>query len=205
MLPTLQTANIYMPKTKMMLATPPEGSTAALILADGSVFWGRGIGATGNAVGEVCFNTSITGYQEILTDPSYARQLVTLTYPHIVNTGTNAEDAESRGVFAAGLVIRDLPPTFSNFRARESLPDFLQRRSYVGAVDACDLATLASSTDDDFGRLPKSCIRNTVRPQVRSSQLARLRVQPVRPTYSRPESDPSLSWTSSGTAWRSPW
>src|SRR4051794_23382742 len=89
---------------------------ALLALADGTVFAGRSIGATGRAVGEVVFNTAMTGYQEILTDPSYAGQIVTLTYPHIGNVGINAEDAESRRVFAAGLVIRDLPALASNWR-----------------------------------------------------------------------------------------
>ncbi|MBP8814590.1 MAG: carbamoyl-phosphate synthase small subunit, partial [Laribacter sp.] len=100
---------------------------AILALADGTVFRGRAIGATGLTVGEVVFNTAMTGYQEILTDPSYTRQLVTLTYPHIGNVGANAEDVESRGVFAAGLIIRDLPLTHSSFRAAESLGDYLTR------------------------------------------------------------------------------
>src|SRR5712672_3398070 len=90
--------------------------SAALVLADGTVFRGRSIGAAGMAVGEVVFNTAMTGYQEILTDPSYCRQIVTLTYPHIGNVGINPEDAESTKVFAAGLVIRDLPIRASNFR-----------------------------------------------------------------------------------------
>ena len=92
----------------------PQKIPAVLVLADGSVFRGCGIGAEGQAGGEVVFNTSMTGYQEILTDPSYAGQVVTLTYPHIGNVGTNAEDAESGKVFAAGLIIRDLPLASSN-------------------------------------------------------------------------------------------
>jgi len=108
---------------------------ALLALADGTIFRGRAIGAVGHAVGEVVFNTAITGYQEILTDPSYCRQIVTLTYPHIGNTGTNDEDAESAKVFAAGLVIRDLPPVHSNFRAQASLTAYLQRENVVAISD----------------------------------------------------------------------
>ncbi len=108
---------------------------ALLVLADGSVFRGTSIGAPGRTVGEVVFNTAMTGYQEILTDPSYAGQVVTLTYPHIGNTGTNAEDYESRGVFAAGLVIRDLPILASNWRMAETLPAFLERHGIVAIAD----------------------------------------------------------------------
>jgi len=108
---------------------------ALLALADGTIFRGRGVGAEGQAIGEVVFNTAITGYQEILTDPSYAGQIVTLTYPHIGNTGANAEDVEARRVFAAGLVVRDLPRTYSSFRARESLGDFLRRENVVAISD----------------------------------------------------------------------
>jgi carbamoyl-phosphate synthase small subunit len=109
--------------------------SAVLVLADGSAFRGRSIGAAGSAVGEVVFNTAMTGYQEILTDPSYCRQIVTLTYPHIGNTGTNAEDEESAGVYAAGLVIRDLPRLHSNWRAQESLGAYLKRNKVVGIAD----------------------------------------------------------------------
>ena len=100
-------------------------SPAILALADGTVFRGRSIGAAGVAVGEVVFNTAMTGYQEILTDPSYCRQIVTLTYPHIGNTGVNREDEESSRVYAAGLVIRDLPLRASNWRAEQPLGDYL--------------------------------------------------------------------------------
>jgi carbamoyl-phosphate synthase small subunit len=106
--------------------------TALLALEDGSLFYGESIGVAGQTVGEVVFNTAMTGYQEILSDPSYARQIVTLTYPHIGNTGTNAEDMESRAVYATGLVIRDLPLLASNFRAQETLPEFMQRHKLVG-------------------------------------------------------------------------
>jgi carbamoyl-phosphate synthase small subunit len=104
---------------------------ALLALEDGSVFHGHAVGATGETVGEVVFNTAMTGYQEILTDPSYARQIVTLTYPHIGNTGCNAEDAESTAVHAAGLIVRDIPRRASNWRSTESLPDYLKRHNIV--------------------------------------------------------------------------
>lgn len=108
---------------------------ALLVLEDGTVFRGISIGAEGQTVGEVVFNTAMTGYQEILTDPSYARQIVTLTYPHIGNVGTNSEDEESRDTFAAGLVIRDLPLTASNFRSQEDLSDYLKRKNVVAIAD----------------------------------------------------------------------
>jgi carbamoyl-phosphate synthase small subunit len=104
---------------------------ALLALEDGSVFHGHAVGATGETVGEVVFNTAMTGYQEILTDPSYARQIVTLTYPHIGNTGINAEDVESTAVQAAGLIVRDVPRRASSWRSTESLPDYLRRHGTV--------------------------------------------------------------------------
>ncbi|MCP4699503.1 MAG: glutamine-hydrolyzing carbamoyl-phosphate synthase small subunit [Gammaproteobacteria bacterium] len=104
---------------------------AILALADGSLFHGESIGVPGRTVGEAVFNTAITGYQEILTDPSYHRQIVTLTYPHIGNTGANSEDEESARIFAAGLVIRDLPLQASNWRAEESLQSYLKRHETV--------------------------------------------------------------------------
>src|SRR6266581_2617615 len=104
---------------------------AVLVLADGTVFRGRSIGARGSAVGEVVFNTAITGYQEILTDPSYCRQIVTLTYPHIGNTGVNQEDQESARVYAEGLVVRDLPRLHSSWRQSETLPQYLARENVV--------------------------------------------------------------------------
>ena len=104
---------------------------AILALADGSIFQGLSIGAAGHTSGEVVFNTAMTGYQEILTDPSYSRQIVTLTYPHIGNTGVNPEDVESDRVHAAGLIIRDLPLQVSNFRATQSLSDYLKAENIV--------------------------------------------------------------------------
>jgi carbamoyl-phosphate synthase small subunit len=109
----------------------PHHPPAVLVLADGSVFRGISIGVLGATSGEVVFNTAMTGYQEILTDPSYACQIVTLTYPHIGNVGCNAEDFESAAHCAAGLIIRDLPARFSSWRARESLPDYLRRQGVV--------------------------------------------------------------------------
>ncbi|MBQ9183785.1 MAG: glutamine-hydrolyzing carbamoyl-phosphate synthase small subunit [Neisseriaceae bacterium] len=108
---------------------------AILVLSDGTTFHGVSIGANGETVGEVVFNTSMTGYQEILTDPSYTYQMVTLTYPHIGNTGCNAEDEESRQVYAAGLIIRDLPLKNSNFRSEETLSDYLKRHNIVAIAD----------------------------------------------------------------------
>lgn len=110
-------------------------SPAILLLADGTQFVGRSIGADGMSVGEVVFNTAMTGYQEILTDPSYARQLVTLTYPHIGNTGVTPEDEESSAIHAGGLIIRDLPLVHSNFRAHESLDTYLKTAGVVGIAD----------------------------------------------------------------------
>jgi carbamoyl-phosphate synthase small subunit len=108
---------------------------AVLALADGTVFQGTSIGAAGRTVGEVVFNTALTGYQEILTDPSYCQQIVTLTYPHIGNYGVNVEDVESKKVFAAGLVIKDLPIRVSNFRAGLTLSEYLQREGTVAIAD----------------------------------------------------------------------
>ena len=113
----------------------PALESAVLVLADGTVFRGRGAGAPGLAAGEVVFNTAMTGYQEILTDPSYAGQIVTLTHPHIGNTGVNGEDEESHKVFAAGLVVRDVPALMSSWRAERSLGDYLTGRGVVAIAD----------------------------------------------------------------------
>jgi carbamoyl-phosphate synthase small subunit len=109
--------------------------SAILALADGTVFRGKGIGAEGASVGEVVFNTSMTGYQEILTDPSYTRQIVTLTYPHIGNTGVNSEDCEAPKIYASGLVIRDLPLLASNFRSERTLDAYLKAENVLGIAD----------------------------------------------------------------------
>ena len=116
-------------------------SPALLALADGAVFRGESIGAPGLASGEVVFNTAMTGYQEILTDPSYCRQIVTLTYPHIGNTGINPEDMEADRIFAAGLVVRDVPPRFSNWRASRDLPGYLEEQGVV-AISGIDTRKL---------------------------------------------------------------
>ncbi|MEJ2345434.1 MAG: glutamine-hydrolyzing carbamoyl-phosphate synthase small subunit [Gammaproteobacteria bacterium] len=108
---------------------------ALLALEDGSLFRGSSIGIDGQTTGEVVFNTAMTGYQEILTDPSYSRQIVTLTYPHIGNVGVNPDDEESSHVMAAGLVVRDVPRLYSNFRGRQSLDDYLVERKVVGICD----------------------------------------------------------------------
>jgi len=113
----------------------PVLDAAVLVLADGTVFSGRAIGAHGLSAGEVVFNTAMTGYQEILTDPSYCRQIVTLTYPHIGNTGVNAEDEEAAKCHAAGLVVRDVPALLSNWRSQEDLTSYLKRHRIVGIAD----------------------------------------------------------------------
>ena len=119
----------------MLLSQQRAQPAALLALADGTVFPGTSIGASGSTTGEVVFNTAITGYQEILTDPSYARQIVTLTYPHIGNYGVNEEDVEAAKVYAAGLIIRDLPLVASNFRTSLTLSDYLKRENTVGIAD----------------------------------------------------------------------
>ena len=118
----------------MSFATP-HPKPATLVLADGTIFRGISIGSDGNTVGEVVFNTSLTGYQEILTDPSYCKQIVTLTYPHIGNVGVNPEDVESHKIFAGGLVIRDLPLAASNFRKTQALDDYLKSQNVVAIAE----------------------------------------------------------------------
>jgi len=111
---------------------PPEGATACVVLADGSVFWGRGFGAAATRVGEVCFNTSMTGYQEVMTDPSYAGQLITFTFPHIGNTGANAEDLEAVTPAALGLIVKHDPTEASSWRATRSFDDWLRSHGIPG-------------------------------------------------------------------------
>ncbi len=120
------------PKPTSPTQPPADDITAALVLADGTVFWGYGFGREGTAVGEVCFNTSITGYQEILTDPSYAGQIITFTFPHIGNVGTNAEDMETRKPASRGLVIREDITDPANFRAEGGLPEWTESVGLVG-------------------------------------------------------------------------
>jgi carbamoyl-phosphate synthase small subunit len=128
---------------------------AILALADGTVFIGNSIGATGTTVGEVVFNTAITGYQEILTDPSYCQQIVTLTYPHIGNYGVNAEDVEADKVHAAGLIIKDLPLLASNFRQTETLSQYLVRENTVAIanIDTRKLTRLLRSKGAQNGAI----------------------------------------------------
>jgi carbamoyl-phosphate synthase small subunit len=128
---------------------------AILVLEDGTVFEGDGVGATGLAVGEVVFNTAMTGYQEILTDPSYARQLVTLTYPHIGNTGCNAADDESARAWAAGLIVRDVPRRPSSWRSEVALPQWLQQRGVIAIsnIDTRKLTRLLRDTGAQNGAL----------------------------------------------------
>lgn len=130
-----------------------------LALADGTVFRGVSFGAIGQSIGEVVFNTAMTGYQEIITDPSYARQIVTLTYPHIGNTGTNAEDAESTRVQVAGLVIRDLPRVVSNFRSQRSLSTYLKAENCVAiaGVDTRKLTRLLRTKGAQNGAILSDC------------------------------------------------
>ena len=132
---TAQAPKPPIPGPEKNLSSPSRRPPALLILADGTEFRGTGIGAEGLSVGEVVFNTAQTGYQEILTDPSYARQIVTLTYPHIGNVGVNAEDEESGAIWAAGLVIRDLPLLASNYRSEERLDAYLKRNGILGIAD----------------------------------------------------------------------
>ncbi|MEE8544322.1 MAG: glutamine-hydrolyzing carbamoyl-phosphate synthase small subunit [Alphaproteobacteria bacterium] len=126
---------------------PEPGRTAALVLADGSVFWGRGVGATGTVVGEVCFNTAMTGYQEILTDPSYAGQIITFTFPHIGNVGANDEDLEAVSPAARGLVLKAAISEPSNQRARHHLDDWLKVQGLVG-ISGVDTRRLARHIRD---------------------------------------------------------
>lgn len=110
----------------------PKDATGVLVLADGTVVWGRGFGAVGSAVGEVCFNTAMTGYQEVLTDPSYAAQIVTFTFPHIGNVGANTEDYESRVEGAVGCVVREEVTPHSNFRAEREFAEWLAGQNKIG-------------------------------------------------------------------------
>ena len=110
----------------------PQGATGILVLADGSVIWGRGFGATGSAVGEVCFNTAMTGYQEVMTDPSYAGQIVTFTFPHIGNVGTNEEDVEADEPHALGCIVREDVTGPSNFRDQQPFDAWMAEHGRIG-------------------------------------------------------------------------
>ncbi len=123
------------------LSPPPSGTTGALVLADGTTLWGRGLGAEGHAVGEVCFTTAMSGYQEVLTDPSFAGQIITFTFPHIGNVGTNPDDLESKRPAARGLVMRAHPTEPSNWRAKEPLEAWLRHHHLIG-LSGIDTRTL---------------------------------------------------------------
>jgi carbamoyl-phosphate synthase small subunit len=157
-------------------AFPP----AILALADGTVFIGNSIGAAGTSTGEVVFNTALTGYQEILTDPSYAHQIVTLTYPHIGSYGTSAEDVESARVFAAGLVVKDVPARESNFRSGASLGDYLRREGTVGiaGIDTRRLTRLLRSGGAQNGCIVALGQGQAVTPAVVDDAIARARATP---------------------------
>ena len=158
----------------------PTQSRALLALADGTVFHGTSIGAPGHAVGEVVFNTALTGYQEILTDPSYCRQIVTLTYPHIGNTGVNEQDTESSKVHAAGLIIKDLPVLDSNFRKTRSLAAYLRDEGTVAVadIDTRKLTRLLRAGGAQNGCITALPLGERVTDTHRSEALARARSAP---------------------------
>jgi carbamoyl-phosphate synthase small subunit len=158
----------------------PHLPPALLALADGTVFQGHGVGAAGHTVGEVVFNTALTGYQEILTDPSYCRQLVTLTCPHIGNTGVNDEDAESHRVFAAGLIVKDVPQRVSNFRATASLPEYLRQHGTVAVagIDTRRLTRVLRRTGAQNGCISTWAAGTTVSEQHIAEAVERARAAP---------------------------
>jgi len=149
---------------------PSSSLRAILALADGTVFRGESIGAPGHSVAEIVFNTAMTGYQEILTDPSYAGQIVTLTYPHIGNTGVNAEDVESTRAWASGLVVRDCPVRMSNFRASQTLPDYLREQGIV-AIAGIDTRKLTRILRD--GGAQGACILTVDDGETEADAIAR--------------------------------
>jgi len=160
-----------------VLALLPDLPPALLALADGTTFLGASIGAPGRTTGEVVFNTALTGYQEILTDPSYCRQIVTLTYPHIGNTGVNEEDVESGRVHAAGLVIKDLPLRVSNFRATLSLAEYLQREGTVAIanIDTRRLTRLLRTSGAQNGCIVSYPVGTEVTPAMAADAVAQAR------------------------------
>ncbi|MDO8419864.1 MAG: glutamine-hydrolyzing carbamoyl-phosphate synthase small subunit, partial [Rubrivivax sp.] len=158
----------------------PDLPPALLALADGTTFRGASIGAPGRTTGEVVFNTALTGYQEILTDPSYCRQIVTLTYPHIGNTGVNGEDVESGRVQAAGLVIKDLPLRVSSFRATMSLAEYLQREGTVAIanIDTRRLTRLLRTSGAQNGCIVSYPAGTEVTPAMAAEAVAQARAAP---------------------------
>ena len=145
----------------MLLSLQGTAPHAILALADGTVFLGNSIGATGSTTGEVVFNTAMSGYQEILTDPSYCQQIVTLTYPHIGNTGVNAEDIEADKVHAAGLIIKDLPLLASNFRASMTLSQYLVRENTIAIAYRTPSALTATGGAPALSRTSQARPRHT--------------------------------------------
>jgi carbamoyl-phosphate synthase small subunit len=164
----------------VLLSQQGARPAAILALADGTVFTGISIGATGATTGEVVFNTAITGYQEILTDPSYARQIVTLTYPHIGNYGVNEEDVEAAKVHAAGLIIRDLPLVASNFRTKQTLSDYLRSQNTVGIaeIDTRKLTRLLRTNGAQNGSIVALEAGQAVTPAVTEQAIAQARQSP---------------------------
>lgn len=164
----------------MLLSLQGKFPPAILALADGTVFIGNSIGATGTTVGEVVFNTSITGYQEILTDPSYCQQIVTLTYPHIGNYGVNAEDVEADKVHAAGLIIKDLPLLASNFRSTETLSQYLVREKTVAIanIDTRKLTRLLRTNGAQNGAIIGLAAGEAVTQALIDSAIAKAKAAP---------------------------
>ncbi|WP_457334356.1 glutamine-hydrolyzing carbamoyl-phosphate synthase small subunit [Rhizobacter sp. P5_C2] len=160
-----------------MLTNPGQ---ALLALADGTVFQGVSIGAPGETIGEVVFNTALTGYQEILTDPSYCRQIVTLTYPHIGNYGVNDEDVEANRVFAAGLIIKDLPLLASNFRQTMTLAQYLQREGTVAIanIDTRRLTRVLRTRGAQNGCIVTLAVGQAVTDEIRNGAIAKAKAAP---------------------------
>ena len=158
----------------------PDHAQALLALADSTVFMGVSIGATGETTGEVVFNTALTGYQEILTDPSYCRQIVTLTYPHIGSYGTSGEDIESRKVFAAGLVVKDVPARASNFRSSASLGDYLRGENTVGiaGIDTRRLTRHLRAGGAQNGCIVALAAGRAITPAIADGAIAKARSAP---------------------------
>jgi carbamoyl-phosphate synthase small subunit len=162
------------PENPVLLSQQGAFPPAILALADGTVFIGNSIGATGSTTGEVVFNTSITGYQEILTDPSYCRQIVTLTYPHIGNYGVNEEDVEASKVHAAGLIIRDLPLVASNFRTTQTLSQYLHSQNTVAIanIDTRKLTRLLRTNGAQNGCIIGLAAGEAVTPELLEKAIA---------------------------------
>jgi carbamoyl-phosphate synthase small subunit len=162
------------------LSLLPPSAPAVLVLADGSIFRGVSVGAAGTATGEVVFNTALTGYQEILTDPSYCGQMVTLTYPHIGNVGVNAQDAEAGRVHAAGLIVRDVPAHLSNFRATDSLTEYLRQAGVQGiaGIDTRRLTRILRTSGAQNGCIVALDSGQVVTESIVTDALARARSAP---------------------------